>query len=123
MTLTVTRTLKLQQNLFSTRTLSLSLLKSLSSISRERKPEDQDRREFAEEAKTHNSNLLLVHENREILTMDLDDYTIIKEGEAEILMHNKNKVFFNKAQVSKSFSFNCLIWFCLLIFIWISCLR
>ncbi|XP_043812998.1 probable tRNA (guanine(26)-N(2))-dimethyltransferase 2 isoform X2 [Manihot esculenta] len=99
MTLTVTRTLKLQQNLFSTRTLSLSLLKSLSSISRERKPEDQDRREFAEEAKTHNSNLLLVHENREILTMDLDDYTIIKEGEAEILMHNKNKVFFNKAQV------------------------
>ncbi|KAF2313697.1 hypothetical protein GH714_012770 [Hevea brasiliensis] len=31
--------------------------------------------------------------------MDLDDYTIIKEGKAEILMHNKNKVFFNKAQV------------------------
>ncbi|EEF36431.1 N(2),N(2)-dimethylguanosine tRNA methyltransferase, putative [Ricinus communis] len=31
--------------------------------------------------------------------MDLDDYTIIKEGEAEILMHKKNSVFFNKAQV------------------------
>ncbi|XP_050228818.1 tRNA (guanine(26)-N(2))-dimethyltransferase 2-like [Mercurialis annua] len=31
--------------------------------------------------------------------MDLNDYSIIKEGEAEILMHNKNKVFFNKAQV------------------------
>lgn len=32
-------------------------------------------------------------------TTDLNDYTVIKEGEAEILMHNKNKVFFNKAQV------------------------
>ncbi|WCJ25536.1 tRNA (guanine(26)-N(2))-dimethyltransferase [Euphorbia peplus] len=31
--------------------------------------------------------------------MDLQDYTIVKEGDAEILMHNKNKVFFNKAQV------------------------
>uniref|UniRef100_M4CWS5 tRNA (guanine(26)-N(2))-dimethyltransferase n=1 Tax=Brassica campestris TaxID=3711 RepID=M4CWS5_BRACM len=33
-------------------------------------------------------------------TTDLNDYTVIKEGEAEILMHNKNKVFFNKAQVN-----------------------
>lgn len=32
---------------------------------------------------------------------DLNDYTVIKEGEAEILMHKKNQVFFNKAQVSK----------------------
>lgn len=30
---------------------------------------------------------------------DLNDYTVIKEGEAEILMHKKNQVFFNKAQV------------------------
>ncbi|KAF2544243.1 hypothetical protein F2Q68_00033305 [Brassica cretica] len=30
---------------------------------------------------------------------DLHDYTVIKEGEAEILLHNKNQVFFNKAQV------------------------
>ncbi|CAN6864806.1 unnamed protein product [Brassica oleracea] len=33
-------------------------------------------------------------------TADLNDYTVIKEGEAEILMHKKNKVFFNKAQVN-----------------------
>ncbi|XP_010525136.1 PREDICTED: probable tRNA (guanine(26)-N(2))-dimethyltransferase 1 [Tarenaya hassleriana] len=31
---------------------------------------------------------------------DLSDYTVIKEGEAEILMHKKNQVFFNKAQVN-----------------------
>ncbi|KAJ0754303.1 putative tRNA (guanine(26)-N(2))-dimethyltransferase [Helianthus annuus] len=31
---------------------------------------------------------------------DLNDYTIIKEGEAEILMHKKNQVFYNKAQVN-----------------------
>ncbi|GJS14499.1 probable tRNA (guanine(26)-N(2))-dimethyltransferase 1 [Tanacetum coccineum] len=31
---------------------------------------------------------------------DLNDFTIIKEGEAEILMHAKNQVFYNKAQIS-----------------------
>ncbi|CAH9067651.1 unnamed protein product [Cuscuta europaea] len=31
---------------------------------------------------------------------DLNDYKIIKEGEAEILMHAKNVVFYNKAQVN-----------------------
>ncbi|KAG0481384.1 hypothetical protein HPP92_012242 [Vanilla planifolia] len=31
---------------------------------------------------------------------ELNDYTIIKEGEAEILMHSSNTVFFNKAQVN-----------------------
>ncbi|CAI9272626.1 unnamed protein product [Lactuca saligna] len=31
---------------------------------------------------------------------DLNDYTIIKEGEAEILMHTKNEVFYNKTQVN-----------------------
>ncbi|XP_010558531.1 PREDICTED: probable tRNA (guanine(26)-N(2))-dimethyltransferase 2 isoform X2 [Tarenaya hassleriana] len=31
---------------------------------------------------------------------DLSDYTVVKEGEAEILMHKKNQVFFNKAQVN-----------------------
>ncbi|RID81301.1 hypothetical protein BRARA_A03891 [Brassica rapa] len=31
---------------------------------------------------------------------DLNDYTVIKEGEAEILLHKKNQVFFNKAQVN-----------------------
>ncbi|GER45282.1 tRNA (guanine(26)-N(2))-dimethyltransferase, partial [Striga asiatica] len=31
---------------------------------------------------------------------DLNDFTIIKEGEAEILMHVKNEVFYNKTQVN-----------------------
>ncbi|KAJ0712300.1 putative tRNA (guanine(26)-N(2))-dimethyltransferase [Helianthus annuus] len=34
---------------------------------------------------------------------DLNDYTIIKEGEAEILMHKKNQVFYNKAQINGSY--------------------
>ncbi|KAL0709568.1 hypothetical protein Bca4012_016546 [Brassica carinata] len=34
------------------------------------------------------------------MEIDLNDYTVIKEGEAEILMHKKNQVFFNKAQVN-----------------------
>jgi hypothetical protein len=38
---------------------------------------------------------------------DLEDYTIIKEGEAEILMNVKNQVFYNKTQVPKS----CLLFF------------
>lgn len=36
------------------------------------------------------------------MAMDLNDYKIIKEGEAEILMQPENEVFYNKAQVSKS---------------------
>ncbi|KAI3768479.1 hypothetical protein L2E82_19192 [Cichorium intybus] len=32
--------------------------------------------------------------------IDLNDYAIIKEGEAEILMHAKNEVFYNKTQVN-----------------------
>ena len=31
---------------------------------------------------------------------DLNDYIIIKEGDAEILMHTKNEVFYNKTQVN-----------------------
>ncbi|KEH25136.1 N(2),N(2)-dimethylguanosine tRNA methyltransferase, putative [Medicago truncatula] len=34
------------------------------------------------------------------MATNLDDFTVIKEGEAEILMSKKNKVFFNKAQVN-----------------------
>ncbi|KAJ1382358.1 tRNA methyltransferase, Trm1 [Sesbania bispinosa] len=34
------------------------------------------------------------------MSTDLSDYKIIKEGEAEILMHAKNEVFYNKAQVN-----------------------
>ncbi|XP_057522092.1 tRNA (guanine(26)-N(2))-dimethyltransferase 1-like [Amaranthus tricolor] len=33
-------------------------------------------------------------------SVDFNDYDIIKEGEAEILMQSKNKVFFNKTQVN-----------------------
>lgn len=36
------------------------------------------------------------------MSIDLSDYSIIKEGEAEILMHAKNEVFYNKTQVPKS---------------------
>ncbi|XP_004507297.1 tRNA (guanine(26)-N(2))-dimethyltransferase 1 isoform X3 [Cicer arietinum] len=34
------------------------------------------------------------------MATNLNDYKIIKEGEAEILMHAKNEVFYNKAQVN-----------------------
>jgi tRNA (guanine26-N2/guanine27-N2)-dimethyltransferase len=37
---------------------------------------------------------------RSAMETDLNDYTVIKEGEAEVLMHKKNQVFFNKAQVN-----------------------
>lgn len=36
----------------------------------------------------------------ETVPFDINDYTVIKEGEAEILMHVKNEVFYNKAQVN-----------------------
>ncbi|GER49286.1 tRNA (guanine(26)-N(2))-dimethyltransferase [Striga asiatica] len=36
----------------------------------------------------------------EAAPFDLNDFTIIKEGEAEILMHVKNEVFYNKTQVN-----------------------
>ncbi|KAK7266617.1 hypothetical protein RIF29_19266 [Crotalaria pallida] len=45
----------------------------------------------------HNLNLIL---HNTMTTTDLSDYKIIKEGEAEILMHAKNEVFYNKAQVN-----------------------
>ncbi|CAI9777439.1 unnamed protein product [Fraxinus pennsylvanica] len=35
-----------------------------------------------------------------MVPFDLNDFTVIKEGEAEILMHAKNEVFFNKTQVN-----------------------
>ncbi|CAL1356622.1 unnamed protein product [Linum trigynum] len=34
------------------------------------------------------------------MAADLDEFTIVKEGEAEILMHAKNEVFYNKTQVN-----------------------
>lgn len=41
----------------------------------------------------------------ETAPFDINDYTVIKEGEAEILMHVKNEVFYNKAQVCKDLIF------------------
>ncbi|KAK6154981.1 hypothetical protein DH2020_009229 [Rehmannia glutinosa] len=35
-----------------------------------------------------------------VAPFDLNDFTVIKEGEAEILMHVKNEVFYNKTQVN-----------------------
>ncbi|CAM8970922.1 unnamed protein product [Rhodiola kirilowii] len=34
------------------------------------------------------------------MSIDPNDFTVIKEGEAEILMHAKNEVFYNKTQVN-----------------------
>jgi len=39
------------------------------------------------------------HQANASTSVDFNDYTIIKEGEAEILMHRNNQVFFNKTQV------------------------
>ena len=38
-------------------------------------------------------------ETSKAASLDLNDYTVIREGEAEILMHAKNEVFYNKTQV------------------------
>jgi len=50
--------------------------------------------------KDHTLNLFL-HDIGTAMASDLNDYKIIKEGEAEILMHAKNEVFYNKTQVMK----------------------
>lgn len=44
------------------------------------------------------------HQNGDAAPFDLNDFTVIKEGEAEILMHVKNEVFYNRTQV-----LNCLL--------------
>ncbi|KAK8470032.1 hypothetical protein PHAVU_004G041500 [Phaseolus vulgaris] len=51
------------------------------------------------EEKDHTLNLFL-HDIGTTMSSDLNDYKIIKEGEAEILMHAKNEVFYNKTQVN-----------------------
>lgn len=33
------------------------------------------------------------------MSIDASEFTVVKEGEAEILMHAKNQVFYNKTQV------------------------
>ncbi|KAG8366972.1 hypothetical protein BUALT_Bualt16G0023900 [Buddleja alternifolia] len=39
-------------------------------------------------------------EKHTVAAFDINDFVVIKEGEAEILMHAKNEVFYNKAQVN-----------------------
>ncbi|KAF5791909.1 putative tRNA (guanine(26)-N(2))-dimethyltransferase [Helianthus annuus] len=53
-----------------------------------------------EETKTGEEASQQINNNTPQQPFDLNDYTIIKEGEAEILMHKKNQVFYNKAQVN-----------------------
>ncbi|MED6180109.1 hypothetical protein PIB30_007267 [Stylosanthes scabra] len=52
-----------------------------------------------EQHKEHTLNSIL-HYISLTMSTDLNDYKIIKEGEAEILMHAKNEVFYNKTQVN-----------------------
>ncbi|XP_015946312.1 probable tRNA (guanine(26)-N(2))-dimethyltransferase 2 isoform X1 [Arachis duranensis] len=52
-----------------------------------------------EQQKEHTLNSIL-HYISSTMSTDLNDYKIIKEGEAEILMHAKNEVFYNKTQVN-----------------------
>ncbi|XP_012088060.1 probable tRNA (guanine(26)-N(2))-dimethyltransferase 2 [Jatropha curcas] len=106
MYLTVTRTLKSQKDLLFAKTLSLSLPKSLSSVPPDQKLNGKRQKKGVvveeEQGQIHKNNLFLLHEISETMTMDVDlnDYTFITEGEAQILMHKKNQVFFNKAQVN-----------------------
>lgn len=65
-----------------------------SSLREKQKPEQG-------ELKKKETQKFLLHESGETMSMDLSEFTIIKEGEAEILMHPKNEVFYNKTQVPK----------------------
>jgi len=52
-----------------------------------------------EKKKIEQTQDLFLQDISKTMATNLDDFTVIKEGEAEILMSKKNKVFFNKAQV------------------------
>ena len=54
------------------------------------------------------------------MSIDVSDYSIIKEGEAEILMHAKNEVFYNKTQVLKSSPSLFSLAIFVLYFFWVS---
>ncbi|TKY50147.1 tRNA (guanine(26)-N(2))-dimethyltransferase 1 [Spatholobus suberectus] len=56
--------------------------------------------EQAEEKEREQTLNLFLHDIGRTMSSDLSDYKIIKEGEAEILMHAKNEVFYNKTQVN-----------------------
>lgn len=63
----------------------------------------------AEEREKEQTLNLFLHDIGRTMSSDLSDYKIIKEGEAEILMHAKNEVFYNKTQVIK-FAFLFFYW-------------
>ncbi|KAL9272497.1 tRNA (guanine(26)-N(2))-dimethyltransferase 1-like protein, partial [Drosera capensis] len=46
-----------------------------------------------------NNNDTQMKKEETTVPVDVNEFVIIKEGEAEILMHTKNKVFYNKTQV------------------------
>lgn len=118
------RTLRHQRQLSS---LPLSPTQYLSSISEQPPKQERAEEQVKKTEETHN---LFLHEKGETASMDLNDYTIIREGEAEILMHTKNEVFYNKTQVPKLlflsfFLFNSeylrweFLWVFFLIFYWL----
>ncbi|GAB2232812.1 hypothetical protein Droror1_Dr00011871 [Drosera rotundifolia] len=47
-----------------------------------------------------NNNDTQMKKEETTVPVDVNEFVIIKEGEAEILMHTKNKVFYNKTQVN-----------------------
>ncbi|XP_061366877.1 tRNA (guanine(26)-N(2))-dimethyltransferase 2-like isoform X5 [Gastrolobium bilobum] len=77
----------------------LSLLISLSSFCTKtlEQAKEEEKKKRKKEEETLN---LFLHDIRRTMSTDLNDYKIIKEGEAEILMHAKNEVFYNKTQVN-----------------------
>ena len=91
------RTLKLQLNLVRA-TNPFSVFKSLCTSSSSTCTEE-------EKKKIEQTQDLFLQDISKTMTTNLDDFTVVKEGEAEILMSKKNKVFFNKAQVIIKFVF------------------
>ncbi|KAK9272924.1 hypothetical protein L1049_003303 [Liquidambar formosana] len=88
----VAKALNLQNSLARRRTLSLP--QPPFPISKQEKPHQ---REHEREQSHHHPPL---HQKGPTMSIDPNDYSIIKEGEAEILMHAKNEVFYNKTQVN-----------------------
>ncbi|QHN83762.1 probable tRNA (guanine(26)-N(2))-dimethyltransferase 2 isoform X2 [Arachis ipaensis] len=92
------RFLKLQLKLYTSTITAInhfSLLKYCSSFS----AITTEQVNCQEQQKEHTLNSIL-HYISSTMSTDLNDYKIIKEGEAEILMHAKNEVFYNKTQVN-----------------------
>ena len=99
-TLRIQPKLKLRRRssgLWSLRPLYWSSSSSL--LDKRRKQQEGELPKEKEKEEEEKTQKFLLHESGETMATDLSEFTIIKEGEAEILMHAKNQVFFNKAQV------------------------